>query len=42
MFPNAERIFIAKSFSLVNLSLLANFYKLSTVYFNAVDIVRYY
>jgi len=32
----SKHIFIAKSFSLGNLSLLTNFQRLSTVYFNAV------
>jgi len=40
VFPNVERIFIAKSFSLENLSLLTNFQKLFTVS-NTVSIVAY-
>jgi len=41
VFPNAERISSAKSFSLGNLSLLANFQKLFTVS-NTVSIVVAY
>jgi len=40
VFPNGERIFIAKLFSLGNLSLLTNFQKLITVT-NIVSIVAY-
>ena len=41
VFPNVERIFIAKSFSLGNLSLLTNYQKLFTVS-NTVSILIAY